>query len=80
VGKLYPAAPRAAPLLLALFTITIHLYRFMDSQIGLEFLSELPLPFRLQLFYLLEPFQLSRRPQASSSLIFFWPTVILLFM
>jgi hypothetical protein len=69
VGKLCPAAPRAVPLhmLLTLFPITIHLYLVLwISQIGLEFLPKLPLPFRLQLFYLLEPFQLSRRPSASS--------------
>jgi hypothetical protein len=49
-------------MLLTLFPIAIHLYLVLwISQIGLEFLSELPLPFRLQLFYLLEPFQLSRR-------------------
>lgn len=70
MGKPCPAAPRAAPLhmLLTLFPVTIHLYLVLwISQIGLEFLSELPLVFRLQLFYLLEPFQLSRRPPASSS-------------
>jgi hypothetical protein len=54
-------------MLLILFPITVYLYRFMDFADWVRILSELPLPFRLQLFYLLEPFQLSRRPPGSSS-------------
>ena len=55
-------------MLLTLFPMAIHLYLILwILQIGLEFFSGLPLPFPLQLFYLLEPFQLSRRPPASSS-------------
>lgn len=58
-------------MLLTLFPITIYLYLVLwISNIGLEFPSELPLPFRLQLFYLLEPFQLGRRPTASSRRLF----------
>lgn len=61
-------------MLLTLFPITIHLYLVLwISQIGLEFLFELPLPipFRLQLFIYLNSFSLVVGPRQAVRRSFF---------